>query len=57
VDGLGMGLFVAARIADLQDIQLALETGERDGASFRVGFRLADTPETRAADAAMPAPM
>jgi len=42
VDGLGMGLFVASRIADLQDIELGLESGERDGACFRVAFRLAD---------------
>ena len=42
VDGLGMGLFVASRIADLQDIELALESGDREGACFRVGFRLAD---------------
>ena len=42
VDGLGMGLFVASRIADLQDIQLTLETGERQGAAFRVGFRFAE---------------
>jgi signal transduction histidine kinase len=42
VDGLGMGLFVASRIADLQDIALALETGDPDGACFRVGFRHAD---------------
>jgi two-component system sensor histidine kinase HydH len=42
VDGLGMGLFVASRIADLQDIQLALEPGERQGAAFRVGIRCAD---------------
>jgi signal transduction histidine kinase len=42
VDGLGMGLFVAARIADLQDIELGLESGEHDGACFRVAFRLAD---------------
>ena len=55
VDGLGMGLFVASRIADLQDIELALESGERDGASFRVGFRLAEAPESRAADQAVPA--
>ncbi len=55
VDGLGMGLFVASRIADLQDIQLALESGERDGASFRVGFRLAEAPESRAAVQEAPA--
>jgi signal transduction histidine kinase len=57
VDGLGMGLFVASRIADLQDIKLALETGEHAGASFRVGFRLAEDRETKAADeSATPAP-
>jgi signal transduction histidine kinase len=52
VDGLGMGLFVASRIADLQDIELGLESGERDGAAFRVGFRLAERPETPAVEAA-----
>jgi signal transduction histidine kinase len=40
VDGLGMGLFVASRIADLQDIQLQLmPTPPRGGAVFRIGFR------------------
>jgi signal transduction histidine kinase len=41
VDGLGMGLFVASRIADLQNIDLALETGQPRGAAFRVGLPLA----------------
>jgi signal transduction histidine kinase len=42
VDGLGMGLFVASRIADLQDIQLTLQDrpGE-EGAAFQVGLKLA----------------
>ena len=40
-EGLGMGLFVAARIADLQDIQLSLEPAEGRGAAFRVGLPLA----------------
>jgi signal transduction histidine kinase len=40
VDGLGMGLFVASRIADLQDIQLDLmPTPPQGGAVFRVGFK------------------
>lgn len=40
VDGLGMGLFVASRIADLQDIQLQLlPTPPQGGAVFRVGFK------------------
>jgi signal transduction histidine kinase len=40
VDGLGMGLFVASRIADLQDIQLSLmPTPAQGGAVFRVGFK------------------
>lgn len=40
VDGLGMGLFVASRIADLQDIQLQLlPTPVQGGAVFRVGFK------------------
>ena len=34
VDGLGMGLFVAARIADLQDIQLTLEQSASGGAEI-----------------------
>ena len=41
VDGLGMGLFVASRIADLQNIHLVLETGQARGAAFRVGLPLA----------------
>ncbi len=41
VHGLGMGLFVASRIADLQNIQLSLETQPQPGASFRVGLPLA----------------
>jgi two-component system, NtrC family, sensor histidine kinase HydH len=41
VDGLGMGLFVAARIADLQDIQLTLEPCHPRGAAFRIGFPMA----------------
>jgi signal transduction histidine kinase len=41
VDGLGMGLFVAARIADLQDIKLTLEPSQGDGASFRIAFPIA----------------
>jgi signal transduction histidine kinase len=39
--GLGMGLFVASRIADLQNIQLSLEPPTASGASFRVGLPLA----------------
>lgn len=42
VDGLGMGLFVASRIADLQDIQLDLmPTPPQGGAVFRIGFKQA----------------
>ena len=41
VDGLGMGLFVASRIADLQNINLDLETDYGKGAAFRVGLPLA----------------
>jgi signal transduction histidine kinase len=40
VHGLGMGLFVASRIADLQNIQLSL-LNDRPGAAFRVGLPLA----------------
>jgi signal transduction histidine kinase len=40
VDGLGMGLFVASRIADLQDIELRLmPTPAQGGAVFRIGFK------------------
>jgi signal transduction histidine kinase len=41
VHGLGMGLFVASRIADLQNIQLALDPAGSSGATFRVGLPLA----------------
>jgi signal transduction histidine kinase len=41
VDGLGMGLFVASRIADLQNIELSVENCEPSGAAFRVGLPLA----------------
>jgi signal transduction histidine kinase len=41
VDGLGMGLFVASRIADLQNIHLSLEPGQPHGAVFRVELPLA----------------
>ena len=52
VDGLGMGLFVASRIADLQDIDLQLmPTPPQGGAVFRVGFKEA------AAEASEPAPV
>jgi len=40
-DGLGMGLFVASRIADLQNIHLDLETDYARGAAFRVGLPIA----------------
>jgi len=43
VDGLGMGLFVASRIADLQDVELTLEDVP-SGAAFRVSIpRATDT--------------
>jgi signal transduction histidine kinase len=45
VDGLGMGLFVAARIADLQDIELSLEPDAAPGATFRIGLPLARAAE------------
>jgi signal transduction histidine kinase len=42
VDGLGMGLFVASRIADLQDIKLVvLDTPNDGGAAFQVGLKVA----------------
>jgi signal transduction histidine kinase len=41
VDGLGMGLFVASRIADLQNIELSVETASPKGTAFRVGLPLA----------------
>jgi len=40
-DGLGMGLFVAARIADLQNVELSIESCAPDGAVFRVAFPIA----------------
>ena len=40
VHGLGMGLFVASRIADLQNIELSL-LADPGGAAFRVGLPLA----------------
>lgn len=43
VDGLGMGLFVASRIADLQNILLTIESANTGGAAFRVELPLADT--------------
>lgn len=49
VDGLGMGLFVASRIADLQDMRLVvLDTPNEGGAVFQVGVKLAD-PNARVA--------
>lgn len=41
VHGLGMGLFVAARIADLQNIELSLESPRDGGAAFRVALPIA----------------
>jgi signal transduction histidine kinase len=41
VHGLGMGLFVASRIADLQNIQLSLEPSQAGGAAFRVALPIA----------------
>ncbi len=43
VDGLGMGLFVAARIADLQNVTLSLADGAAPGAVFVAGVPLAET--------------
>jgi signal transduction histidine kinase len=45
VDGLGMGLFVASRIADLQDIQLSTENCTPNGAMFSVGIPIAPASE------------
>jgi signal transduction histidine kinase len=50
VDGLGMGLFVASRIADLQDIQLSFDNVE-PGVVFRVGLPLAQAPDQPRHDA------
>jgi C4-dicarboxylate-specific signal transduction histidine kinase len=41
VNGLGMGLFVASRIADLQNIELSFENCTPSGAAFSVGLPLA----------------
>ncbi len=54
VDGLGMGLFVASRIADLQDIQLHLmPTPAQGGAVFRIGFKQAVAEASELAPAAV----
>jgi signal transduction histidine kinase len=51
VDGLGMGLFVASRIADLQDIRLGLVDGPSEGgAAFQVGLKLAGESGQAGAD-------
>lgn len=52
VDGLGMGLFVASRIADLQDIQLSTENCSPNGALFRVGVPMAEAGEVLAGEVA-----
>jgi signal transduction histidine kinase len=41
VHGLGMGLFVASRIADLQNIELSLDPASEGGAVFRVALPVA----------------
>ncbi len=57
VNGLGMGLFLAARIADLQNVQLTLEKSE-GGAAFRVGLPLASAaPVARASSVLLEATM
>jgi len=54
VDGLGMGLFVASRIADLQDIELSLmPTPSAGGAVFRIGFKEAGAEAIEAAPTAV----
>jgi signal transduction histidine kinase len=50
VDGLGMGLFVASRIADLQEIQLSTENCAPSGAMFSVGIPIASTGEAAAGE-------
>lgn len=52
VDGLGMGLFVASRIADLQHIGLTLDESGSGGAVFRVSFKIA-SPSGMRTSAAM----
>ena len=42
VDGLGMGLFVASRIADLQDIGLAFDNCDPNGVAFTVALPVAE---------------
>ncbi len=52
VDGLGMGLFVASRIADLQDIRLVLlDPPSGGGAAFQVGLKVAAAKAELARDA------
>jgi signal transduction histidine kinase len=45
VDGLGMGLFVASRIADLQGIHLTTENVSPHGAAFHVAIPIAQGGE------------
>jgi len=49
VDGLGMGLFVASRIADLQDMMLSVDDADGGGATFRVSLPVADADDVAAA--------
>jgi signal transduction histidine kinase len=51
VDGLGMGLFVASRIADLQDIQLTVANCSPTGAMFSAGVPIAATTDHPATSA------
>jgi hypothetical protein len=45
-------LFVASRIADLQDIRLGMASCATPGAAFQVALRIADDAGTRGASAA-----
>jgi signal transduction histidine kinase len=51
VDGLGMGLFVASRIADLQNVGLSFRNCEPHGAAFTISIPIADGAPANAAAA------
>ncbi|TMA75574.1 MAG: hybrid sensor histidine kinase/response regulator [Deltaproteobacteria bacterium] len=48
VDGLGMGLFVASRIADLQNVGLSFRNCEPHGAAFTISIPIADDAPAKA---------
>jgi signal transduction histidine kinase len=51
VDGLGMGLFVASRIADLQNIDLSIANSGPTGTTFSIGIPIAEKAMDATVDA------